>query len=855
MPTPPLKGIDFRRENSPFANLKTRAQDAPNLTLKVSEGAFWTSGKDFVEFGGGNSPTFTVPSASPKWSFLVLQDNGTLQIIDGAESSDPQFPVLPSGKLPLAAVYLLPTDSVISEDMLFDVRPEFHLSLNASSISASIAGFSSDIALLQASATAHHQSISVLNVSVADLETRVSAIEVSTSANLASQVNRIDNSVAVNASDIVILEASATAHHQSINLLNASVAALGLTTLANASSITVLQGSVTANASSITVLGASILSNASAIDTLQNNVSALDVSVLAHHQSISALNVSRAANSSAIVVLNASLVAHQAADVSNFAITNASVAANASAIVVLQSVSALSFPLQGPDGSSTEPSYSFASDPNTGMHRGVLPGRLDFVASGVTMLQMIASDPSLFAFGHIGGVTGSAAEPSFRFNNDQDTGMYLGATGVLSFAAAASQMLRIARASSVTVLAPLHILGDGSLTTPALSFPNDPDTGIAWGGTNSIAIVAGASARISTSAGGTTLHGSGNNAVHFDHAEGTFRPNVDKTGDLGASIFQWDQVWASAIRVSRIAGASILGWDITASGHLIPTTGSSQDLGSSALPVRDLYMSGSSLFMGGTQTLFKSAGNTKLEAAAGGAGTGFNVTIIAGSGNNGGDVLIRGGFGAFVETGGDVKLAGGDGAQTRGNIIASTIGQIRLHTPSGRIDASAASGIRLFTTSGDITIHASGGLGVSVFSASDINMVAETGIRASASEYIRLTAGSSAITLTAGDDINLLGGSSGTINILGGSTAGTGPNTRILIDAGTFADSESSPTIELRGGTNTAGGGVTANIAASTLSGVVRILSSSSIVNASGRERGRSCWNESHHPRWRRSFR
>jgi hypothetical protein len=74
----------------------------------------------------------------------------------------------------------------------------------------------------------------------------------STSASgITVDLSSVNASISANASAIVVLEASALAHHQSISVLNVSVLALQ-------ASVDGLQASVTANASSITVLQASV---------------------------------------------------------------------------------------------------------------------------------------------------------------------------------------------------------------------------------------------------------------------------------------------------------------------------------------------------------------------------------------------------------------------------------------------------------------------------------------------------------------------------------------------------------------------------------------------------------------------
>ncbi len=127
----PPQGNNLRSEGYHFSTLKVEAQSTPNMSLRVSAGLMWVNGKTAVEYAGGNTAAFISPPANAKWDLLVLRHNGTLDIIQGAESSNPIFPECPAKCFPLAAVYLKSTDSAITYDMVNDVRPAFNISVQS----------------------------------------------------------------------------------------------------------------------------------------------------------------------------------------------------------------------------------------------------------------------------------------------------------------------------------------------------------------------------------------------------------------------------------------------------------------------------------------------------------------------------------------------------------------------------------------------------------------------------------------------------------------------------------------------------------------------------------------------------
>jgi hypothetical protein len=132
MNVPPY-GETFKKAMMHFANLKAKAQDTPNMTVKVSSGGLWyytSTGASYVEFAGGNCDSITAPgSPNNKWVIIALTSTGGLVNIESSAAAIPALPTLPRGRFPLAAIYVTHADTTITEDMIFDIRPEFEFSV------------------------------------------------------------------------------------------------------------------------------------------------------------------------------------------------------------------------------------------------------------------------------------------------------------------------------------------------------------------------------------------------------------------------------------------------------------------------------------------------------------------------------------------------------------------------------------------------------------------------------------------------------------------------------------------------------------------------------------------------------
>ena len=108
----------------------------------------------------------------------------------------------------------------------------------------------------------------------------------------------------------------------------------------------------------------------------------------------------------------------------------------------------ISYPLEGTDGSSSAPTYSFSSDTNTGIFRsgtdsiGVAAGALEVMTIGAGNITQ-----TLKMFGPDGG----AGNPTFGFKDDTDTGIYRPATGQIGFSMNGSNKLTLGAAGEILI--------------------------------------------------------------------------------------------------------------------------------------------------------------------------------------------------------------------------------------------------------------------------------------------------------------------------------------------------------------------------------------------------------------------
>jgi len=158
----PLYGDSYRKLFGNFATLFPKAQDEPNMTIYITAGGFWSylNGiASYVEYIGGSSPAIAAPASNAKWVVVALTNTGLLVNIDGSASSSPVLPTIPKNRFPIALVYVRSTDTIITNEFIFDARPVFqnpvrsHLDLMDNTVegchtTAAITGLDATIATL-----------------------------------------------------------------------------------------------------------------------------------------------------------------------------------------------------------------------------------------------------------------------------------------------------------------------------------------------------------------------------------------------------------------------------------------------------------------------------------------------------------------------------------------------------------------------------------------------------------------------------------------------------------------------------------------------------------------------------------
>jgi hypothetical protein len=163
--------------------------------------------------------------------------------------------------------------------------------------------------------------------------------------------------------------------------------------------------------------------------------------------------------------------------------------------------------VQFPDGSAGTPALSFSTDPDTGMYRDAA-NQLSFTTGGARFLTSTTSAIQSELTHRF--VNGSAATPAISFTSDPDTGIF--GTGGNELAFATNGTLRFdIRVSDILVRLPLTGV-DGSASAPTYSFENDTNTGVYLVGSDSMSLAAGGNQGITiTSTAGviTTVIGNG----------------------------------------------------------------------------------------------------------------------------------------------------------------------------------------------------------------------------------------------------------------------------------------------------------------------------------------------------------
>lgn len=126
---PTMTGFDYslRTTAMSLANFcKVRPTEPASMAVDI--GAGWVNyGTTRAPVNAQLSPYFVAPLSDPRIDLLYVDNAGVIQVEAGVEAGSPVAPSH-SGKIVLAEIYLLTTDTEINEDMITDCRPFLGLS-------------------------------------------------------------------------------------------------------------------------------------------------------------------------------------------------------------------------------------------------------------------------------------------------------------------------------------------------------------------------------------------------------------------------------------------------------------------------------------------------------------------------------------------------------------------------------------------------------------------------------------------------------------------------------------------------------------------------------------------------------
>jgi hypothetical protein len=145
-----------------------------------------------------------------------------------------------------------------------------------------------------------------------------------------------------------------------------------------------------------------------------------------------------------------------------------------------------SVPFRAPIGDFNTPTYSFDGDVDTGFYREVAGG-VGITGNGDKIGSFdLGGDFSVVR--NVLAGDGDELNPSFTFTSDPDTGMYRKADNTIGFSRASVEMMSVG--TNVTITNDLRV-GDGDAVSPSLTFGSDTTTGLYYSNTNEMSVATG----------------------------------------------------------------------------------------------------------------------------------------------------------------------------------------------------------------------------------------------------------------------------------------------------------------------------------------------------------------------------
>lgn len=121
--TKPPHGDDLRRIGAMAELLRVRAQDNPNMTVRINRGGFWKDETTWIETPNTNTAAIAPPLSGARYDVVCLRDNGLPIVVQGTASVNPDLPAIPEKYLPLAAIFVQAGTTALRNDVIYDIRP------------------------------------------------------------------------------------------------------------------------------------------------------------------------------------------------------------------------------------------------------------------------------------------------------------------------------------------------------------------------------------------------------------------------------------------------------------------------------------------------------------------------------------------------------------------------------------------------------------------------------------------------------------------------------------------------------------------------------------------------------------
>lgn len=211
-------------------------------------------------------------------------------------------------------------------------------------------------------------------------------------------------------------------------------------------------------------------------------------------------------------------------------------------LTLTTTIAALAQVLRLPNGAVGAPSISFTSDTDLGIYR-----------SGTDILSFTTAGTlagSINATGRLNWIDGAVGTPAYSFTSDPDSGMYRIGANNLGFAVNGGLVVDFSTTALTTTLS--YRAPDGSAGTPAVSFTNDPNTGLYSFGADQIGLTTGGTFRAVWS---TSVHTLRLQLQNQDGSVGT--PSYSFENDADSGIYR---VSSNAVGVSHGGTGGVIGY-------------------------------------------------------------------------------------------------------------------------------------------------------------------------------------------------------------------------------------------------------------------------------------------------------